>query len=92
MKEEQLAKSVQKKILAQCAFCGSPAQGKYSIHRDGFGDGPEVPLCNACGSKPEPTEAEIWSKIGQADTCIKCDEEIRHDDARLGSFHEWCFP
>lgn len=46
-----------------CAFCGEPAEGNYSIHRDGFGVGPEVPLCDACGSEPEPTCGEIWDAI-----------------------------
>lgn len=46
-----------------CANCGNPAEGNYSIHRDGFGEGPEVDLCDACGSKPEPTCAEIWENI-----------------------------
>lgn len=23
-----------------CAYCGGPAEGNYSVHRDGFGDGP----------------------------------------------------
>lgn len=48
-----------------CAFCGQPAQGNCSIHRDGFGVGPEVDLCDACGSESEPTCAEIWEKIAQ---------------------------
>lgn len=79
------------KDVGNCAFCGKKAFGNFSIHRDGLGDGPEVPLCTDCGGNPEPQEVEIWSKIGQAEICIKCDEEIRHDDARKGSFHAWCF-
>jgi hypothetical protein len=27
-----------------CAYCGGPAEGNYSIHRDGFGDRSQ---CNA---------------------------------------------
>ena len=46
-------------------FCGAPAQGNYGIHRDGFGAGPEVDLCDGCGSKPEPTCEEIWRRIAQ---------------------------
>lgn len=74
-----------------CAFCDAPATGDYAIHRDGFGEGPEVNLCDRCGSNDEPTERDIWAKIGQAATCIQCDEEIRSGDARYGSFHEWCY-
>lgn len=47
----------------RCAYCGEKAEGHYSIHRDGFGVGPEVPLCDWCGSKPEPTCDEIWDRI-----------------------------
>lgn len=50
----------------QCAYCGGPAEGNYGIHRDGFCEGPEVPLCDAHGSKPEPTTAEIWARISTA--------------------------
>lgn len=46
-----------------CACCGKKAQGNYAIHRDGFGDGPEVPLCDACGGQPEPACEEIWARI-----------------------------
>lgn len=48
-----------------CAYCGSPAEGEYSIHRDGFGEGPEVPLCNACGSANGPTCEGIWNRTAQ---------------------------
>jgi len=46
--------------MTLCSFCGNPAEGNHAIHRDGFCDGPEVPLCDACGSKPRPTCEEIW--------------------------------
>lgn len=46
-----------------CVFCGQPAQGNFSIHRDGFGVGPEVDLCDACGGDETPTCAEIWDQI-----------------------------
>lgn len=46
-----------------CAFCEQPAEGNYSIHRDGFGEGPEIALCDGCGSKTEPTLEEIWARI-----------------------------
>lgn len=48
-----------------CAFCGQPAGGNFSIHRDGFGVGPEVPLCDACGGHEEPSGPEIWDRIAQ---------------------------
>jgi hypothetical protein len=46
-----------------CVYCEGPAQGNYSIHRDGFDEGPEVPLCDKCGSGPTPTCGDIWAKI-----------------------------
>jgi hypothetical protein len=46
-----------------CANCGAETTGEFSIHRDGFCDGPEVDLCNACGSEPTPTVFEIWENI-----------------------------
>ena len=48
-----------------CAFCGKPSEDEYAVHRDGFGVGPVVPLCNACGSGEEPTLDEIWARIAQ---------------------------
>lgn len=47
----------------RCAYCGGPAEGNYSIHRDGFCIGPEVPLCDRCGSRQYPTCGEIWNRI-----------------------------
>jgi len=46
-----------------CVYCGGHAQGNYTIHRDGFGIGPEVPLCDACGGEPTPTLTAIWARI-----------------------------
>ncbi len=46
-----------------CAFCLGPAEGEYSIHRDGWGKGPEVDLCDEHGAKLEPTCAKIWARI-----------------------------
>ena len=77
--------------MKRCAYCGKAALGNYSIHRDGFGMGPEVDLCDHCGGNPEPQEAQIWAKIGQSDECLKCEEEILSGDERVGSFHSWCF-
>ena len=50
-------------MASACVFCDMPAQGNYSIHRDGFGVGPEVELCDDCGSGPSPTCGEIWDEI-----------------------------
>lgn len=50
-------------MIGTCVYCGGHAEGFYGIHRDGMGEGPEVPLCIACGSKPEPTCEEIWVRI-----------------------------
>jgi hypothetical protein len=53
-----------------CAYCGLPAQGNFTIHRDGFGAGPEVPLCDACGGGASPSSGEIWARNGQGkDQC-----------------------
>jgi len=51
-----------------CVYCGNPAEGKHTIHRDGMGLGPDVPLCNRCGSGTTPTLQEIWDKISQTET------------------------
>ncbi len=49
-----------------CAYCGAPSEGNFSVHRDGFFKGPEVPLCDACGKDPKPTLEEIWKRISRA--------------------------
>lgn len=46
-----------------CAYCGEPAEGNHTIERDGFGRGPEVPLCDACGRDSVPTLVDIWERI-----------------------------
>lgn len=43
-----------------CAACGAPS-GPYAIHRDGIGDGPEMPLCAGCGAGPTPTCEQLWA-------------------------------
>lgn len=53
--------------MKKCAYCGEPAEGEYTIHRDGFGIGPEVDLCNEHGSHRTPTCEEIWERISQHD-------------------------
>lgn len=68
----------------RCAYCGGPAEGNYSIHRDGFGIGPDVPLCDKHGSKPTPTEEQIWRRIREGRfaqgerICIGCGAETAH--------------
>lgn len=52
-------------VVIACAYCEKVAEGHYSVHRDGFGVGPEVELCDACGGKREPTLSSIWTKIAQ---------------------------
>lgn len=46
-----------------CAYCGELAEGAYSIHRDGFGEGPQVDLCNRHGGGMVPTLVSIWRRI-----------------------------
>lgn len=53
-----------------CAYCGGPAEGNYSIHRDGFGVGPEVDLCDAHGGGELPSCEQIWDRIAQARTAM----------------------
>lgn len=48
-----------------CAYCGKPCEGHFSIHRDGFGIGPEVPLCDAHGGGELPSCEQIWAKIAK---------------------------
>lgn len=48
-----------------CVYCGKTSEGYFSIHRDGFGEGPEVPLCNQCGGFESPTPEDIWCKISK---------------------------
>ena len=50
-----------------CAYCGRPSQGHFAIHRDGMGNGPELPLCNDCGGYPVPTLQDIWARIAMTD-------------------------
>lgn len=89
--EDHLVRKVEAQLRGdKCAYCGNITEGNFSIHRDGLGEGPEVPLCNRCGGRKEPTEAQIWARIGQSQVCLSCDEPILSGDARQGSFHDWC--
>lgn len=49
--------------IGPCAACGQPSQGNHAIHRDGMGEGPEVPLCGECGSAAGPTCEQLWERI-----------------------------
>ena len=51
--------------IRRCAACGSASSGKASIHRDGFGFGPEVWLCHACGCHELPTCDALWDMIAE---------------------------
>ena len=51
--------------IEMCEACGAPSEGNYSIHRDGYGEGPEVPLCDGCGTGPEPTCEEVRTAIAR---------------------------
>lgn len=51
--------------MRRCAYCDGFAQGNYSIHRDGFGVGPEVDLCDGCGGQELPTCDEIWMRTSR---------------------------
>ena len=46
-------------------YCRAVAEGNCSIHRDGFGVGPTVDLCDACGSGPIPSARDIWERIAK---------------------------
>ena len=59
----------------KCAYCGKPAEGNYLTHRDGFGIGPEVALCDACGENGEPTLHQIWAKIANPEPVIEAIKE-----------------
>lgn len=48
-----------------CAYCGERSQGRYSIHRDGFSEGPEVALCDEHGGNELPTCSDIWARIAE---------------------------
>lgn len=52
-----------RELAGTCAACGEPAEGNYSIHQDGMDQGPEVPLCDACGSDRTPTAEQLWAMI-----------------------------
>lgn len=51
--------------MSDCAACGKPAQGNAAIHRDGFDRGPEVDLCDECGTHELPTCEQLWWMIAE---------------------------
>lgn len=57
--------------MPACAACGEPTTGEYSIHRDGYGLGPEVELCDACGAHDGPTCEELFRMIARRLTAVK---------------------
>jgi len=50
-----------------CAYCRVALIGEpeYSIHLDGFDEGPEVPLCGSCGGDPDLSCEQIWRRISR---------------------------
>ena len=50
-------------MIKYCLYCGEPAEGNYSIHRDGFDVGPQVPLCDMCGKYEHPSLRDIWRAL-----------------------------
>lgn len=52
--------------VVHCAACGEDVgtAAEFSIHRDGFCDGPEVALCRGCGGSEFPTCESLWLNIG----------------------------
>lgn len=52
-------------VAEECAACGALAEGNFSIHRDGFMVGPDVPLCDACGGHLLPTCDDLWEQIAR---------------------------
>ncbi len=51
-----------------CAYCERVINGEvhFTIHRDGFGEGPEVDLCDGCGLDSMITCEEILAKISRS--------------------------
>lgn len=73
-----------------CAYCNKKATGEYSVHRDGFCEGPEVELCNACGSSTLPTLHDIWNKIRATPNLAKAKKLIsKLEDEDLFALSRW---
>jgi hypothetical protein len=54
-----------KQTQVECAACGQLCAGDYSVHRDGFCDGPEVDICRDCGAYETPTIQTVWAMIAR---------------------------
>lgn len=67
----------------KCAYCGGPAQGNFSLHRDGFCQGPQVDLCDNCGSGSTPSCEQIWDVIAVRKDRPRSTKEALKADARL---------
>ena len=52
-------------VEKECWYCGGRSEGEHAIHDTHFMDGPEVPLCNGCGSGASPSCEEIWQRIAE---------------------------
>ena len=64
----------------KCAYCGDAAQGNFSIHRDGFCMGPQVDLCDNCGSTTSPSCEQIWEHIAiRKDRPFKTQKAVKAD-------------
>jgi hypothetical protein len=68
---------------AICAACGDTAsvgpdgEPLYTIHRDGFGEGPDVPLCAECGADELPDCPTIWAMIAERQgKCAECGGQV----------------
>ena len=50
-----------------CCYCRGLIgdELRYSIHRDGFGEGPEVPLCVTCAEDDRITCEMIWRRCAR---------------------------
>jgi hypothetical protein len=52
--------------METCCYCKKAfVESDYSIHRDDFGEGPEVPLCNECGEDDRISCEMIWARISR---------------------------
>jgi len=67
----------------KCAYCGNAAQGNRSIHRDGLGIGPEVDLCDNCGSGSQPSCDQIWDRIAISKERPKKSVQVLKADGKL---------
>lgn len=51
--------------MSACPACGAAIKGRahFGIHRDGFGQGPQVSICDACGGNEAITCEDLWAAI-----------------------------